>query len=159
MVKTLIVARSWYLLKVEGQEHVCFKSVGWTMRSFILAPGEASTYHHVPMSCPPLKSIHSTIFSRSGLLLQTFRSTLCRLRGPSRQSGPLSLRYPSRENLRSDQKSRLSLPPDKRKLPKSRTASQDQWVQMLLARRSVAWPCMDREIVQVLKYKFPQSLD
>lgn len=26
MVKTLIVARSWYLLKVEGQEHVCFKS-------------------------------------------------------------------------------------------------------------------------------------
>lgn len=44
--------RSWHLLKVEGQEHVRFKSVGWTMRSIVLAPAEASTYHHVPMSCP-----------------------------------------------------------------------------------------------------------
>jgi hypothetical protein len=124
------------------------------MRSFILAPTEASTYHHVPMSCPPLKSIHSTIFSRSGLLLQTLRlNTLPPKRAIPAKWAPLAAVSKPRD-LRSDK----NLVYPCRLTKSSRTASQDQWAQTLLACRSVAWQYMDREIVQVFKYKFPQSL-
>lgn len=135
-----------------------FKSVGWTMRSIILAPAEASTYHHVPMSCPPLKSILSTICSRSGLLLQTFRSTRCHLRGLSRQSGPPSPRYPSRGGCGQTKNLVYPCRLTKRKSPKSRSVSQGQWAQMLLAHRSVAWQCMDREIVPFFQVQISTRL-
>jgi hypothetical protein len=102
VVKTLIVAGVGTCSKLRGRSTFVLKSVGWTMRSFILAPGEASTYHHVPMSCPPLKSIHSTIFSRSGLLLQTLRlNTLPPKRAIPAKWAPLAAVSKPRD-LRSD---------------------------------------------------------
>lgn len=80
-----------------------------------------------------------------------FASTRCRLRGPSRQSGPPLAAVSKPRDLRSDK----NLVYPCRLTKSSRTASQDQWAQMLLACRSVAWQYMDREIVQVFKYKFP----